>query len=802
MNKNGQNHFKKNLIVMLTLIFVLGYTNSIVYGVSFPDYFPLDASSHGIKTFQWMYGNTSTYSSSVSGTLIVPYTSGAIQGTGIVNFEEGMTLYATNDGAEVKLLSINNAYFSTDQFLTAHPAAWTFSTVTDDMLVDIGIYYDVHYDLTSSYLQEYLAILFDIQDVTIPLGQQSNAVIMWFLDENYSFTSLNFYGKDVDLGIILPDSTQTGGRSVTDFMIYSNGIGMIAVGDIDAESGELVNLAELVDVSAVVDVDLIWFKTENNYTAGTPETEPFDIGALVFGSNLNSVKVTSPAYVTEYLEEGPGYWYWDREEKFASLEDLYVKFPIGNYEFTFNEGQANEDSAIVYVNPEYPTGFGNITNPADGATDVPLNPTFEWNSCSTYGGDILFVGVGDIMADEDIYMDELNTNETSWTPGPLPQGRLCSFGVSVQTRSEVSGTTDNGDTFNFRDVGQWSNGITFTTVPPPSDLDIDLLGISATKQFRDGVPQGELPWSLDIIVSVGDPDNLHHIDVTKPGDSVPFVTLYKEATPVGMWGCSLDDDYASLDALRIVYKEGPYIFNFLDIDNVLIRSLNIDYTDLPGEPAEPVEFIYPSTNGQNDISINPTFTWSVSQDAGDALMMAIDNDETVYFDAPVPIGSTSWTPGPLLEEHQYELDVFVINIKDWAGGPGFPTMTDSTGDTFSYAHTIEYLNEIAFTTQSLDDPIEVIEEILDFVDESVDVGTLTGEGPGKSADNRLNALRNKLEEAQRLIEAGLYEEACDQLWSTYRKCDGEPRPPDFVTGDAADDLADMILVVMDELGCD
>ena len=85
--------------------------------------------------------------------------------------------------------------------------------------------------------------------------------------------------------------------------------------------------------------------------------------------------------------------------------------------------------------------------------------------------------------------------------------------------------------------------------------------------------------------------------------------------------------------------------------------------------------------------------------------------------------------------------------------------------------------------------------------ESVEAGTLTGEGPGKSADNRLKALINKLEEAKRLIETERFEDACDLLWSTYRKCDGELRPPDFVTGEAAEDLADMILWVMDELGC-
>jgi len=241
-------------------------------------------------------------------------------------------------------------------------------------------------------------------------------------------------------------------------------------------------------------------------------------------------------------------------------------------------------------------------------------------------------------------------------------------------------------------------GILSVTPMAKADLDIDLLGISCCKQFRDGEPQGSYPWSLDILLSVVDPGALHHIDITKPGDSDPFVTLYEEATPAGWWGCSLDDDYYSLSALRAVYQEGTYKFDFRDIGDGLIRSLNIDYTALPGEPTEPVEFIYPSMDSQTGISVNPTFTWSVSPDAGDALMTVIDNDETVYFDAPVSISSTSCTPGPLLDYHDYELDVFVVNIKDWTGGPEFSTMTDNTGDTFSYAHTIEYLNEAYFTT--------------------------------------------------------------------------------------------------------
>ena len=95
-----------------------------------------------------------------------------------------------------------------------------------------------------------------------------------------------------------------------------------------------------------------------------------------------------------------------------------------------------------------------------------------------------------------------------------------------------------------------------------------------------------------------------------------------------------------------------------------------------------------------------------------------------------------------------------------------------------------------------------IVETMDFFDGSVEAGELEGQGPAQSADKRLNALRNMLENAAVLIEGGFYQEACDQLWDAYGKCDGDSKPPDLVAGDAAADLAQMILEVIDGLGCE
>jgi len=99
-------------------------------------------------------------------------------------------------------------------------------------------------------------------------------------------------------------------------------------------------------------------------------------------------------------------------------------------------------------------------------------------------------------------------------------------------------------------------------------------------------------------------------------------------------------------------------------------------------------------------------------------------------------------------------------------------------------------------------PSEQIANILAFFDTSVDDGTLVGDGPGNSAEKRLNALRNMIEAAGDLIENEMFEEACQQLLDVYRRMDGQPKPPDFVTGEAVTELATMIQELMTTLGCE
>ena len=88
-----------------------------------------------------------------------------------------------------------------------------------------------------------------------------------------------------------------------------------------------------------------------------------------------------------------------------------------------------------------------------------------------------------------------------------------------------------------------------------------------------------------------------------------------------------------------------------------------------------------------------------------------------------------------------------------------------------------------------------IGDIIVFINVSVSNETLEGTGAGASADGRLNALVNMLNQASNLINAGNYEAACDQLSAALKRCD------DFVAGTAQNDLKQMISELMNDLGC-
>jgi hypothetical protein len=95
-----------------------------------------------------------------------------------------------------------------------------------------------------------------------------------------------------------------------------------------------------------------------------------------------------------------------------------------------------------------------------------------------------------------------------------------------------------------------------------------------------------------------------------------------------------------------------------------------------------------------------------------------------------------------------------------------------------------------------------IDAILDFFDQSVSGGSITGYGHGNSANNRLDAFRKKLQMASDLIDIGDTDGACVHLEAASKKCDGITPPPDFVMGESVSELYVMITELMAELGCE
>ncbi len=94
------------------------------------------------------------------------------------------------------------------------------------------------------------ALWFRIQDVTLQGHVYTNAIIVWNFDTG-PFVPLNRGGKDVELGITPPTADNPQDelhRAPTSFVIFAEGVGLIALGQID-EGGELVALSELVSIS-------------------------------------------------------------------------------------------------------------------------------------------------------------------------------------------------------------------------------------------------------------------------------------------------------------------------------------------------------------------------------------------------------------------------------------------------------------------------------------------------------------------------------------------------------------------------
>jgi hypothetical protein len=207
-----------------------------------------------ILTFKYTLGpNTGKkYTTTKDGTETVPYESGPITGTIFQDSdpsnERNVYFYDVNT---VKLLETrykgNDYYLSTNCKLTAHPPEWSFGMMQDKMIIDqTGTWHMLNKnELLDCILNPGDQMLFiRIQDVKLQGKTYPKAVIIYYLDLKYSWVPLLFSGKESSMGITLPSDSETEGYAVTEFEIRGYNVGVIAHGDVDAETGELQYFAE------------------------------------------------------------------------------------------------------------------------------------------------------------------------------------------------------------------------------------------------------------------------------------------------------------------------------------------------------------------------------------------------------------------------------------------------------------------------------------------------------------------------------------------------------------------------------
>jgi len=96
-------------------------------------------------------------------------------------------------------------------------------------------------------------------------------------------------------------------------------------------------------------------------------------------------------------------------------------------------------------------------------------------------------------------------------------------------------------------------------------------------------------------------------------------------------------------------------------------------------------------------------------------------------------------------------------------------------------------------------PEPSIEETIDFFDEAVEEGTITGSAGWIWGQIKLNIMRQHLTRARFSIERGYIGAACWRLRSAYRGCDGEGY--DWIVGEDAGVLAQMIYDLAVSLDC-
>ena len=370
---------------------------------------------------------------------------------------------------------------------------------------------------------------------------------------------------------------------------------------------------------------------------------------------------------------------------------------------------------------------------------------------------------------------KINNHEGDFSGMLDPYGR---FGTSIASLGDFDkdGVVDIAVGSSLADDGGTDRGAIWILFLNVNGTVKSHKKISHTEGNFSGILENDDRFS--VVTSIGDLD----------GDGITDIAVGAVNDDDGgrdrgaLWIIFLNADATVKSYQKISDTEGEFTGILYDEDHLGNSIANMG--DLDGD-------------GYNDLAVGSL--WSeTGWNKGAVWLLFLNPDGTVKNYRKISEGTEGFDA--LLHDEDYFGYTGVASVGDLDGDGVCELAVAAQGDDDTQfnggAVWILFLNDIR--------PMDPIDKILLFIDDSIANGRLQGKGPGKSAQGRLNALVSMIWTAGDFIDANSLSDACGQLSAALAKTDGLEPPsnaPDFVEGEAAEELANMIQELNVSLGC-
>ena len=250
--------------------------------------------------------------------------------------------------------------------------------------------------------------------------------------------------------------------------------------------------------------------------------------------------------------------------------------------------------------------------------------------------------------------------------------------------------------------------------------------------------------------------------------------------------------------IRFLDPSGRYATSFYGADDFIGATPMTSYTDVLKELVlRPHDIeVSPLSHDFGDVALPESVTAivTIGNRGGSTLQVSSIN----LLSGASPYISIQSTPAlPVTLEAGASSEVTLL-FEPHALGPAAATL-EVVSDDPDKSTVLVTLNGAAVASEA--PPAEQVATTLEFIQDAATEGTLQGTGPAGAADAHLQALLNQIKAASDLAAAGKLMQACQQLANAVQRTDGEPQPPDFVSGPAALELKLLIELTRQAIGC-